>query len=125
MQQLSLENLGAILKSFRQQRGLTQKNIADKIQVTPATVSKWEDGLLNPGFLHIYNLCHAFDITLDELLGIAKKRRLTLDLTAEERDAIFALVEDCEQEPEPSSFHRKIHVLNQYLQGLFSRTQFK
>ncbi len=50
---------------------------------------------------------------------------LILELTEEERNAIFVLVEDCEQESNPSSFHRKIHVLKHYLQGLFNGAQIK
>lgn len=78
MDEITQEEFGKILKNFRKEKGLTQRELADKIHVAQNTVSKWEDGMLNPGFLNIYNLCRAFNITLDEFLGIEETEYVTL-----------------------------------------------
>ncbi len=94
---MTLEDLGSILKNFRKERGLTQKEVAEKIHVARNTISKWEDGTLNPGFLHIYNLCQAFDITIDELLGTEKKKYITLIVSQDDIEKFHTTIQKFEE----------------------------
>jgi hypothetical protein len=64
-------------------------------------------------------------MTLDELFGFRKKRMLYLELTEEEQDAILAMIEECEQESEMNSLHKKLYLLKQYVRAFFSRAQSK
>ena len=37
------EKTGMLIKTLRMEKGITQKELAEKIQVSNATVSKWEN----------------------------------------------------------------------------------
>ncbi len=41
-------------------------------------------------------------------------------ITEEDRDTMFAMLEDCERESEVSDLRQKLHLLTYYLKGLFS-----
>lgn len=50
--------------------GLTQKEIAEKLNVTPSTVSKYMRLNKFPSLETFANLCVAIDVSADEILGI-------------------------------------------------------
>lgn len=52
--------LVAALRACRQQQGLTQAELAEQLEVTDKTVSKWELGLTSPSKRHLAKL---YDIT--------------------------------------------------------------
>ena len=129
--QLTLEELAKRLKAARSAKEkksgqkITHKMIAEGIRVDRVTVAMWEQGKKHPGFLNIVNYCNFIGITLDELLGVKKTQPLYIELTEEERAAILAMVEACEQEPEISHLHQKLQLLKQYLRAFFGRAQGK
>lgn len=57
------------LTKLRRSRGVTQKEMADFIGVTKASVSKWENGLSMPDILLLPQIASYFGVTVDELLG--------------------------------------------------------
>ena len=48
--------------------GLSQEELAEKLNVTRQTISKWETNQSSPDFEKIVPLCDLFEITTDELL---------------------------------------------------------
>lgn len=73
MQELNLQQFGKNVRSLRKAKRMTQKELARKIDLTDATISKWEDGLINPGLTHVIKLCQLLNVDLDALLGLEKK----------------------------------------------------
>lgn len=61
-------NIGANIKKMRQNKGLTQEQLADILGVSPAAVSKWEAKNTYPDITMLVPLAQVFDITLDELM---------------------------------------------------------
>ena len=55
---------------LRKERGLSQKELAEKMNVTDKAVSKWERGLNFPDLFVLEKLANEFDISLVELLGL-------------------------------------------------------
>ncbi len=47
---------------------MTQRDIAEILEVEPGTVSKYESGMLEPNIKAIKRLSEVFGITIDELL---------------------------------------------------------
>ncbi len=64
-----MENLGNKISEYRKQLDLTQKDLGDKLNVSPQAVSKWENGQAEPDASTIKKLCEIFKISTDELLG--------------------------------------------------------
>lgn len=56
------------IKSLRQQKGMTQKQLADELHVTPQAVSRWENGEVEPSVSAIGEMAKIFDVTYDELM---------------------------------------------------------
>ena len=67
-------NFGERLKELRQAAGLTQKQLADKIWVTKASISYYEQSERNPSPEVLMKLANAFHVTTDYLLGIEDKQ---------------------------------------------------
>ena len=65
--------LGANIAMFRKQAGLTQAELAEKINYSDKAVSKWERGESIPDITTLVALADEFGISLDALLG--RKRR--------------------------------------------------
>ena len=69
-----MDNLNDIfsqnLTRYRVQKGLMQKDLAERLNVSNATVSCWESGTYSPKLSALPEICAALDITLADLLGI-------------------------------------------------------
>lgn len=61
-------NIGNKLAELRKMKGLSQEDVAFKLNVSRQTVSKWELGQSMPDFDKIKPLCDLYDISADELL---------------------------------------------------------
>lgn len=61
-------SLGTRLLNLRKSKQLSQEEVADKLNVTRQTVSKWETDQSTPDFDKIVPLCELYEITADELL---------------------------------------------------------
>ena len=60
---------GALIKKLRENRKMTQEELADRICVSSKAVSKWETGRGFPDIGLIENLAKALDISVIELLS--------------------------------------------------------
>ena len=56
------------LKARRKELKMTQKDIAEILEVEPGTISKYESGMIEPNIGSIKKLAETFGITIDELL---------------------------------------------------------
>lgn len=61
-------SLGNKLLDLRKSKQLSQEELADKLNVTRQTISKWETDQSTPDFDKIIPLCELYGITADELL---------------------------------------------------------
>lgn len=62
------EKFGKFIKDIRKKHNLTQKQLADKYNVTYKAVSKWENGLNMPDTSLMKQMSKDFEISIDELL---------------------------------------------------------
>ncbi|HPF83064.1 MAG TPA: helix-turn-helix transcriptional regulator [Bacilli bacterium] len=75
-------NLGQRLFELRKAKNLSQEEVADKLNVTRQTVSKWETDQSTPDFDKIAPLCELYNITADQLVNDIKeeKKSITTDM---------------------------------------------
>ena len=78
------------LKELRQNSGLTQKQLAERIWVTKATISYYELSERNPSPEILVKLAKVFHVTTDYLLGIENKKQYldVSDLSPEDIDLL-------------------------------------
>ncbi len=62
-------NLSKTLSTKRQEKGITQEELAEYIGVTKASVSKWETGQSYPDIVLLPQLATYFNISIDELVN--------------------------------------------------------
>lgn len=58
------------LKDLRQEKGLSQKSVANKLGVAVSTYANWEQGRTEPSIYDIYNLLWVFDIEANDLFNL-------------------------------------------------------
>ncbi len=58
-----------ILKAFRENRNLTQDQLAERVMVTRQAVSRWETGETQPNTETLKLLSKEFDVSINTLLG--------------------------------------------------------
>lgn len=55
------------LEELRRQRGLTQEELADRLEVSRQTIGSLESGRYNPSILLAYKIAHFFGVLVEEI----------------------------------------------------------
>ena len=63
------QTLGERIARLRKEKGLTQEELAEKLNVTPQAVSKWENGQSCPDITLLPTLAELLNVTTDILLS--------------------------------------------------------
>lgn len=65
---LDSKKVGNFIMNKRKVLGMTQQQLADKLNISFQAVSKWENGTAYPNVEILYDLAVALDVTVDEIL---------------------------------------------------------
>lgn len=60
---------GKFIAGCRKEKGMTQAQLAEKLNITDRAVSKWETGKCMPDSSIMLELCNILDVTVNELLS--------------------------------------------------------
>lgn len=65
-----MDNIGTgkLIAELRRSKGLTQQQLADQMNLSNKTISKWESGSGSPDLSNLPVLADALGVTVDELL---------------------------------------------------------
>ncbi len=66
--------LGEKIKLYRENKKMTQNEVAGILDVSPATISKYESDALEPNIESLKRLAELFEISVDELLNEEEKK---------------------------------------------------
>lgn len=58
-----------MLRPLRMEKGLGQREMANRIGVTPGAVAQWELGQCNPSLANLLALADLLDCSIDQLLA--------------------------------------------------------
>ena len=61
--------IGKKIKKYREENNMTQRDIAEILDVEPGTISKYENDMIEPNIESLKRLAETFNITIDELLN--------------------------------------------------------
>ena len=64
---MAATNIGDTLARLRKDRGMTQKELAGKLNVSDKTVSKWEKGQSSPDTVKLIQLAELLDVEVEYL----------------------------------------------------------
>lgn len=83
-------SIGNRIREYREKNKMTQKDIAEILEVEPGTVSKYESGMIEPNILSLKLLAETFNVTVDELINEEKKFDVSkinlLDILREQKE---------------------------------------
>ena len=69
MHNIDKEKFGRFLVQLRKERGMTQKDLAERLYVSDKAVSKWERGLSLPDISLLQPLAELLEVSVTELLS--------------------------------------------------------
>lgn len=72
------ETFGQRFVRLRKEKGFTQEDIANKINISAQAVSKWENDISLPDIAILGDLADIFGISIDELLGRNVEQKVEL-----------------------------------------------
>lgn len=85
---------GENLKKLRVSHSLTQKELGDKVGLSKAVVSKYENGLGYPTFEVLIRLASYFNVTTDYLLGVDGAKTIDISgLSDEQTEVLHRLIQ--------------------------------
>lgn len=74
-----MENtVGKKIAALRKEKGMTQDEIAEKLNVSPQAVSKWENDISYPDIMLLPKIAQLLDTTVDDLLSSEPKKETML-----------------------------------------------
>lgn len=79
--------IGQRIRKYRNERGLSQKQLAELIGVSNSRISNWEQGVNRPDADILAALCRALQVSPSELLDVHLS---DLEITRHERNIICA-----------------------------------
>lgn len=94
--------IGKFIADCRKQKGLTQAELAEKLNITDRAISKWETGRGMPDSSIMLDLCEIFNISVNELLSGEKIETNNYNFKAEEN--LFEIAKKEEQQNEKLLF---------------------
>ena len=65
--------IGKFISEKRKELGITQSELAEKLNITDRAISKWENGVCMPDVGTIPELCEILNITINDLLYLQVK----------------------------------------------------
>jgi transcriptional regulator with XRE-family HTH domain len=71
----NLDFIGDMIYKHRKLKRITQKELAEKIDSTPGTISLYERSVAIPSIDMVLNIASALDVSVDEILFSDKKEK--------------------------------------------------
>ncbi|MBC3796914.1 helix-turn-helix domain-containing protein [Acetobacterium tundrae] len=65
---MDCNKVGALLKALRKEKEMTQKQVADQMNISDKTISKWERGLGCPDVSLLGELSELFEVNIEKIL---------------------------------------------------------
>lgn len=87
-------NMGKKLKTLRNEKKLTQKQVADRIGLAISAVSSYESGMRYPSYDVLVKLANIFHVSTDYLIGMTDTRNIDVTgLSDNEIELVSQLVD--------------------------------
>ena len=76
---MNQEKIGKFISKRRKDKNITQEELAEKLNVSNKSVSRWENGKNMPDYSVLNDLCNILDININELLSGEKDNKETIE----------------------------------------------
>mgnify|MGYP000934985199 CR=1 FL=1 len=79
-----MNNFKNLLSSRRKELKMTQKELAEKLNVSDKTISKWETGASYPEITFLSTIAKVLEISINDLFGVEDMKEKELDVEEQE-----------------------------------------
>lgn len=87
--------IGQRIKELRNEKGITQKDLSDKLFVTPQAISRWENDEVEPSLDILNKMAEIFGVTIDYIIGKEERKTETIIKEVEVAKPVLAVCEKC------------------------------
>ena len=94
---MDLMKIGSFLQDLRKEKGMTQEQLAEQLNVARRTVSRWETGNNMPDLDILIELADFYDVDLREILSGERKSE---KMNEETKEAVLQAVDYANSETE-------------------------
>ena len=63
-------SIGKTIRRLRKERGFTQEELVEQLNITAQAISRWENNITSPDISTLPILANIFDVTVDYLLDV-------------------------------------------------------
>ncbi len=103
------------IKELRNEKGWSQKELAEKLNIHPVNMTKLEQGKNSPSLETVIKLSEIFNVSIDYLLSDELKKRESTILTDRELLDAFAKIERMNEENK--------HIVKEFLDAFIIKQQ--
>ena len=111
MYEIHKESFGSFVAALRKEKGMTQKDLADRLYISNKAVSKWETGTTLPDTALLMPLAEVLGVTVTELLKCQRLPREESRQTEELVQAVINLSEEGQRKYFPDRWKRGTQLL--------------
>lgn len=58
------------IKELREEKGISQRELAKKVDIKQANISRWEAGTIIPNVIDCWKIANFFNVSIEYLIGI-------------------------------------------------------
>lgn len=102
-----LQKMGAFIKELREEKNITQEEMAIDLDVSSKSLSRWENGGNISKVMHIIAIAEYFKISVDELISGERKPEIEQTDTKEELKRVASYIDE-----QNLRIIKRIHIRN-------------
>lgn len=97
---MDLKKIGGFLRELRKEKGLTQEQLAEILNVSGRTVSRWETGSNMPDLSILIQIADYYDVEIKEILDGERKSE---NMDKELKETLFKVADYAEMEKQKAA----------------------
>lgn len=118
--------IGQVIKRKRHEINLTQKELADKLNVTSQAVSRWEKDEVEPSIDTIKEMSRIFNCSVDDLFEFdLEKEEVIEDDFSEDAEKVLGVCEKCNKLITESSDLNNVSIPHYFYTGKHTHTEYE
>lgn len=121
-----MQTLGDRIREYRTSIRMTQSDFANRLGITGASVSAYENGTRLPSYDVLVKIADTLGVTTDELLGRKKNDKVVIEvtnLTPQERHAVQEIINllEAKEKPQFRQVAEKTNTDKSYRRGIVKK----
>lgn len=88
------KNISKNIVKYREKAGLSQKELANLLKITPSRISNWEQGANCPTIDILFDVCKILNVSINDIYGIYPNEKVSLSYAEKEHLNKYRLIDE-------------------------------